>query len=163
DITFRTDVIPSVIFAHWIIAFDDRSYQRITTFKKVPFDQHSVTLFVKEPFNILIIEYLNNSYLTVLREEFIPLDDISIDINIDNMCVNVSKLLNSTIFNYNYLHRIKYYQFPCVENLKLKCFYDEKHMCICDKNRYSNCFDYNHNMIYNCRGYNYCQNNGRCC
>ncbi|CAF3390101.1 unnamed protein product [Rotaria sp. Silwood2] len=162
DIHFKTDIIPSIIFAHFIIAFDDKKHERITKFKKVPFDQHSVTLFTRHSFHILFIEFLNNSYLTVLREKLIPSEYISIDIKLDSMCVNITKLLNSTIFDYNYLHQLKYYQLPCLENKKLKCFYDEKHMCICDKNRFSNCFQFNHNMSYDCQGYNYCQNNGKC-
>ncbi|CAF4328414.1 unnamed protein product, partial [Adineta steineri] len=35
-------------------------------------------------------------------------------------------------------------------------------MCVCDKNRYSNCFEFDHNTSYDCQGYNYCENNGRC-
>ncbi len=89
---------------------------------------------------------MNNSYLTVLREKFLPSEHISIDINIDNMC---GKLFNSTILAYEKLRRWKYYRLACLENLKLKCFYDEIYMCICDKNRYSNCFEFNHNVQKN--------------
>jgi len=78
------------------------------------------------------------------------------------MCVNISKFFNSTILAYENLRQWKYYQLPCLENLKLKCFYDEIFMCICDKNRYSNCFEFNHNMTYNCQGSNQCENNGKC-
>jgi hypothetical protein len=162
DIHFKTDIIPSIIFAHFIIAFDDKQHERITTFKKVPFDHQSISLFTSLSYNILFIEFFNNSYLTVVREKFISSEHLSIDIGIDNMCVNFTTLFNSTILAHKTLRRWKYYHLPCLENLKLKCFFDEIHMCICDKHRYSNCFEFNHNMTYDCRGYNQCENNGKC-
>lgn len=35
NIHFKTNSIPSLIFAHYITAFDDAYHQRTTTFKKV--------------------------------------------------------------------------------------------------------------------------------
>jgi hypothetical protein len=42
------------------------------------------------------------------------------------------------------------------------CFYDIDLMCICDMDRFSNCFLFNHTMNNDCQGYNYCQNNETC-
>jgi hypothetical protein len=122
DIIFKLDIIPLVVFAHFVTAFNGKTHERITTFRKVPFDQQSITLFHKQSFHILFIEFLGNSYVTVLREKYHPSEHISTDVKIDNMCVNVSKLLNSSIFNLTYFRRLKYYQLPCLENPKLKCF-----------------------------------------
>jgi hypothetical protein len=157
DITFKTDVIPSIIFAHFITAFEDRNHERGTIFKKVPFQQDRITLFISQLFHILFIEFSNNFYLTVLREKSIPSEHISADIRIDNMCINVTKLLNSTILSYKTLRRLKYYQLPCLENPKVKCFYDKEYMCVCHQNRFANCFNFNHSMTYNCKGYNHCE------
>jgi hypothetical protein len=34
------------------------------------------------------------------------------------------------------------------------CFYDDIYMCICDLDRFSNCFIFDHNTTYNCHGQN---------
>ncbi|CAF1325276.1 unnamed protein product [Adineta steineri] len=161
NIHFKIDSIPSLIFAHYIISHHDKKHERITMFKKIPFDQYSIDLFYTIPFNLLFIEFEKNYYLTVLREKSIRLENISTNINQDYKCEDIKKFLNSTILNYKNLRRLKYYQLPCIKNLKLKCFYDDKYMCVCDKNRYSNCFDFNH-VPYGCQGNNYCENNGTC-
>ncbi|CAF0817434.1 unnamed protein product [Adineta steineri] len=162
DINFKIDSIPLSIIAHYIISYTDKRHERKTMFKKIPLDQYSIELFYTTPFNLLFIEISNNYYLTVIREESIRSEYISTNINQDYKCEYIDKLLNSTILNYKNLRRLKYYQLPCIENLKLKCFYDEKYMCVCDKSRYSNCFDFEHNMSYNCQGHSYCGDNGRC-
>ncbi|CAF1381404.1 unnamed protein product [Adineta steineri] len=162
DINFKIDSIPLSIIAHYIISHHDKRHERKTMFKKIPLDQYSIELFYTTPFNLLFIEISNNYYLSVIREESIRSEYISTNINQDYKCENIGKLLNSTILNYKNLRRLKYYQLPCIENLKLKCFYDEKYMCVCDKIRYSNCFDFEHNMSYNCQGHSYCGDNGRC-
>ncbi|CAF1485590.1 unnamed protein product [Adineta steineri] len=35
-------------------------------------------------------------------------------------------------------------------------------MCVCDNNRYSNCFEFDHNTSYDCQGNNYCGKHGEC-
>ena len=35
-------------------------------------------------------------------------------------------------------------------------------MCICDLDRFSNCFQFNHSTNYDCQGYNQCENGGQC-
>ncbi|CAF1244459.1 unnamed protein product [Adineta steineri] len=162
NINFKIDSIPSFIIAHYIIAFEDKTHERITTFKKIPFDQYSIELYYTTPFNLLFIEFEKNYYLSIVREQPTSSENIFTNINQDYKCENITKLLNSTILNYKNLRRLKYYQLPCIENLKLKCFYDEQYMCVCDKNRYSNCFDFDHNTFYNCQGNNLCGKNGEC-
>ncbi|CAF3787974.1 unnamed protein product [Adineta steineri] len=162
NIHFKINSIPQLIFAHYIISHHDKRHERITMFKKILSDRNSIELSYKTPFNLLFIEFENNYYLTVIREKSIQFEHISTDINEDNKCENITKFLNSTVLNYKNLRRLKYYQLPCVENAKLKCFYDNAYMCVCDKNRYSNCFDFTHSMSYNCQGYNYCENHGKC-
>ncbi|CAF0902813.1 unnamed protein product [Adineta steineri] len=161
-ITLKINPIPTLVFGHFITAFSDKDHERTSSFKKVPFDRDSISLFIKKQFHILFIEFSKNYYLAVLREQFTEGEYISTDIKPDNTCVNITKLLNSTLLGYSNLRRLKYYPLQCVENLKLKCFYDEKYMCVCDKNRYSNCFEFNHNTSYDCQGNNYCGKHGEC-
>ncbi|CAF4406380.1 unnamed protein product, partial [Adineta steineri] len=77
----------------------------------------------------------------------------------NQQCVSTDELMNSTLKSYTYLHRIKYYPLLCRQYNQLMCFYDETYMCICDHNRFSNCFIFNHSMTYDCQGQNYCENN----
>lgn len=58
--------------------------------------------------------------------------------------------------------RINQYHLLCYVNLQLKCFSDESHVCICDKNRFANCLTFNHEMNYNCQDSNQCSNHGIC-
>ncbi|CAF4152073.1 unnamed protein product, partial [Adineta steineri] len=162
DINFKIDSIPPVISGHFITAFDYRQHKQISTLEKIPFGQNSISLFNKEPFNLLFIEISNNYYLTILREKFFPGEYISTDVTMNNMCVNITKILNSTLLNYSYTRRLKYYPLQCRENPTFKCFYDEKHMCICDKSRFSNCFLFDFTTSYNCHGDNHCENDGKC-
>ncbi|CAF1353414.1 unnamed protein product [Adineta steineri] len=162
DINFKIDSIPPVIFGHFITAFYHRQHQQRSIFEKILFGHNSISLFYKEPFNLLFIEISNNYYLTILREKFIPGEYISADVTMNNMCVNITKILNSTLLNYSYTRRLKYYPLQCRENLKFKCFYDEKHMCICDESRFANCFRFSYSNFYDCQGDNYCENDGKC-
>jgi hypothetical protein len=42
------------------------------------------------------------------------------------MCVSITNLSNSTILNSTYLRRLKYYQLPCLEDFKSKCYYESR-------------------------------------
>ncbi|CAF1260817.1 unnamed protein product [Rotaria sordida] len=135
--------ISSSFILHYIIAFDKYTrHERITTLKKIPFGYNTMTIYIKQLFNILFIQ--------------IP------DVSLKNRCYPVLDLFNDTFRQYKYLHRVKYYPFLCRQNLQLMCFYDEYYMCICDSDRFSNCFEFNHSMKYDCNGKNLCYNDGRC-
>ena len=55
DIRFDETTIKTLssVLIHFITAFDDRYHERTTTFKKIPFDQNTITLYIQQPFNIL--------------------------------------------------------------------------------------------------------------
>ena len=166
QVHFQQTDIPRIIFAHFISVFDgQKPHEQITKFQKIPFNQNSITLFTQEIFHILFIEYLDGSiYLSVLREQSIPSEQISVHIHSDFKCQSINHLLNSTILSLNHSHRVKFYQLPCHMNPKLKCFYDEMYVCICDRDRFSNCFNFDFNTKQNsqCKKSNLCQNNGTC-
>lgn len=42
------------------------------------------------------------------------------------------------------------------------CLYDEIYLCVCDLDRFANCFEFDHSMNYDCQGYNDFQNGGHC-
>ncbi len=42
------------------------------------------------------------------------------------------------------------------------CFYDEVFMCLCNLDRHANCFEFDHNMTYDCQSTDYCKNGAQC-
>ncbi|CAF2087466.1 unnamed protein product [Rotaria magnacalcarata] len=153
----------SLLFIHFITAFKNVEHQRITFLKKVPYNRHGLTLYVSQPFNILLLQIPNGSYyLGILRETFIPSEHIHTEIKSQQHCLPISKLLNNTIINSGYLNRTKYYPLLCRQNRTMMCFYDNDLICICDLDRFSNCFSFNHTMNYDCQGHNHCENGGQC-
>ncbi|CAF0948111.1 unnamed protein product [Didymodactylos carnosus] len=62
---------------------------------------------------------------------------------------------------YHWLKRVKYYHQPCQQYHDLKCFHDEQQMCLCAEDHRADCFEFDHNMTYNCDGHNYCENGAK--
>ncbi|CAF2943632.1 unnamed protein product [Rotaria sp. Silwood2] len=152
-----------LVLIHFIAAFEDAEHERITLLKKIPYNHSDITVDMPQPFNILFVEMSNKKYyLGILRERFIVSEHIKTTIQQKQQCLSISTLLNSTVVNSTYLHRTKYYPIVCRQHQNLTCFYDVDLLCICDLDRFSNCFFFNHTMNYDCKGYNYCENGGRC-
>jgi hypothetical protein len=162
DIALNIAIIPSSVIVHSIITLNNTKHEQTVTFRKIPFNQHSITLFASFPFNLLFIEVSRIFYLAVVRENFIASEHILTEIQSNYYCSNITDLFNSTVLAYRSLRRLKYYQLPCRERSQLKCFFDEELMCVCDSHRYANCFEFTHGMTYNCRGDNHCENDGQC-
>jgi hypothetical protein len=152
----------SLLFLHFIATFQHAEHQRITRFKKIPFDDKNLTIYVTQSFNILFIQIPNQDYyLAVLREIFLPEEHIYTEISSKQRCLSIGEL-NNTFVEYKYLERVKSYPLLCRKYSELKCFYDNELMCICDVDRFSNCFLFNHRMRNDCQGLNYCENDGQC-
>jgi hypothetical protein len=131
--------------------------------KKIKYQENIITLVVAQPFHIIFIElFKQNYYLAVLREKFIEFEYIQTKILENQRCIDVIELFNSTLQSYSYYRRVKYYPFLCRQNKQLMCFYDQNYMCICDLDRFSNCFIIDHNITYDCQGENPCENEGKC-
>ncbi|CAF4598059.1 unnamed protein product, partial [Rotaria sp. Silwood2] len=134
DLEFDEDLIQreSLIFAHFITTFENSEHQSITTLYKIKYGINIITIYIKQPFHILLIEFSNhNYYLTVLREIFIQSEYIKTKIQLNNRCNSIQQIMNSTFQTYSYLHRIKYYPYFCRQYKELMCFYDENYMCLC--------------------------------
>ena len=165
SIEFDAEIIMSVsaVFVHYITAFEHMKHQRTTTLKKILFRQNNISVFVTQRFHILFGEIpQQNYYLAVLRERFIESEFIQTKVSSSQKCFHVDEILNATFRQYPFLRRVKYYPLLCRQNKRLMCFYDEIHMCICDLDRFSNCFTFDHSTIYNCQSYSVCQNSGQC-
>ncbi|CAF4159051.1 unnamed protein product [Rotaria sordida] len=81
-------------------------------------------------------------------------------------CPNINQLFNKTFIQMDIIRRIKYYHLPCQQHsLNLSCFYDDIYLCFCynfEKQRLANCFEFNHNMTFDCFGESVCENGGQC-
>ena len=161
-ISFKDLDIPSAIRAHFITVQHDSDPTRLTTFSKIGFVQNVALLYNSKPFHLVFIELKRDYYLSVLQEEYQPSTSLSKEITPSHRCVPIQRLLNATVLAYVALRRVKHYHKPCKVHNELMCFYDETFMCLCNADRHANCFDFNHNMTYDCSGNNYCENGAEC-
>ena len=59
-------------------------------------------------------------------------------------CQRISELFNETFVQMSQIRRIKYYHLPCQTHVNLSCFYDDTYMCLCNEQRFAECFEFNH-------------------
>lgn len=150
-------IIPSSLLIHFITIQDQTEPSRISLMEKIPVYQNFLSFNTSIIFNIALAEISNNYYLIILREKPMISSKITTKMSPSYRCLSINEL-----FNKNLIKRIKYYHIPCKEQSNLNCFYDSFFICLCDLNRQSNCFKFNHNMNYDCYGENICLNQGQC-
>ncbi|CAF3166647.1 unnamed protein product, partial [Rotaria sp. Silwood2] len=162
-VSFYDTKIPLSILIHFIYAPGDRPHERTTTFSKVLLGQNIAIIYSSIHFHLVIIEFLGNYFLTTLEKtKVFSKTDVHIELIATQQCQPIEHLFNNTIVKLHLIQRIKYYQLPCQQQSTLVCFYDNISMCLCDEERYANCFEFDQNMTYNCQGVNYCLNDGLC-
>jgi hypothetical protein len=158
--------IQSLVLVHFIEVFNKTTpHIHTTILKKISFDKDTITVVRSGPFHIIFVELGKKSfYLTLLEAEYKYSLSISSRVMNSNRCLSITELFNASFVQMHLLRRMKYYHIPCQERPNLACFYDEKHMCICDHIlRQSNCFTFNHSVEnYDCKGENICENGGSC-
>ena len=166
-ISFGPNVlIPASVHVHFIEVFrKEIRHIRTTTFRKIALDQDTITVYKSSRFHIVFVEtkpYMY--YLSVLQLVYIPSIRISSMVTQSKQCLSINELFNSSFITWHLLRRMKYYHVPCKEHANLACFYDhDNYMCLCNKDLgQANCFEFVHNMTYNCQGRNPCQHNGKC-
>ena len=93
--------------------------------------------------------------------EFNEPDIVNTSIISKNKCSHIKEIFNSNILSINPLHRAKFYHEPCQNNLELVCFFDEQLMCLCNRHRLAQCFNFIH-QITNCNAKYQCLNDGLC-
>ncbi|UJR34213.1 hypothetical protein I4U23_021619 [Adineta vaga] len=153
----------SFVFIHFITIFQHAKHERTTILKKIPIDSDTIIFYTSKQFNIAFVQLVNQSYyLLIVRETFLLLENIHGKVLSKQTCPYVKYFLNSTILKYETFYHPKYYPFVCRQYLHLMCFYDETLMCVCDLDRFANCFAFNHTLDNTCEGHNDCQNDGQC-
>jgi hypothetical protein len=153
----------STIFVHLITVVKNQVHEKAITFKKISYDKKIVTLYVTQPFHMVFVEFPNgNFYSIIVQETYTRSESIFAEVLTDRRCSPIIDLLNSTLRSYDRLRRIKYYPHLCRKHPNVICFYDEVYMCMCDLDRFANCFEFHFNMTYDCEGFNDCQHGGLC-
>jgi hypothetical protein len=150
------------LLIHFITIQNEAEHIRTSLMKKIAFDQNSLSLYTAITFNVAFAQMFNDYYLIILREQAIVSTHISTEIVPSHRCLSIDQLFSETIAKQHLLKRIKFYHIPCQTRLDLVCFYDSIHFCLCNLDRQANCFEFDHNMTYNCRQSNFCENKGQC-
>ncbi|CAF4653609.1 unnamed protein product, partial [Rotaria sp. Silwood2] len=157
----REMAIPLYILVHFIQVFGKQAPpKQATIFKQVRLDEDKATLHRTIPFHLGFVETNSKTYyLSYLQQNYVPSSMLSWTVSFSDHCSPIVELFNQTIVSMHILRRMKYYHIPCRERKNLACFYDERHMCICDRDRrQANCLEFYHNSTYNCEGRIICEN-----
>ena len=129
--------------------------------------QNSLIITSIESFELIFTELDNKIYyLTTLQETDQESKTVNKTIKPSDRCRNLSELFNQTFLQWHLLRRMKYYHLPCQnQSLNLSCFHDEYHFCFCYPfrgKRLANCFNFTHNMTFDCYGQSECENDAQC-
>ncbi len=113
-----------------------------TILKKFSFDKDTITVGRSNSLNIVFVEIRNKTYyLLILKVEYKYSHNISSGIMNLNRRLSMNEIFNRSFIEMDLLHCMKYYHIPCRKRTNLLCFYDGRHMCICNPTRkQSNCF-----------------------
>ena len=166
-ISFESNMpVRSLVSIHFIEVFGKtKPHIHTTALKRIPFDTDAVTVFRKTPFHIVFAEVeLTTYYLVMLRPVYVQSTVVSVHLTASERCASLIELFNTTFIQMHLLRRMKYYHIPCRERMNLACFYDERHMCICNHElQQANCFVFNRiETDFTCKGTNLCENDGYC-
>ncbi|CAF3982006.1 unnamed protein product [Adineta steineri] len=131
-----------------------------TVLKKLIKMQSNVTLYSRDPFQVVFIWINTKYFLAVLQHSRVI--NISTSIDSTRQCPSVNELLNSKQIKLSRIQRIKYYHTLCLNRPNLKCFFDESYMCLCTTEHHANCFPFNHKHDFECQENVHCLNGGQC-
>ncbi|CAF1130271.1 unnamed protein product [Adineta steineri] len=169
QITFGKGILlTESLFIHFIEVHEDNEPTRETTLRRIfGVRENAFIIHWTRPFHLVFLELLNNNYyLTVIQEIHNESATIMKIINPSDRCPHISELFNTTFAQLHLLKRIKSYHLPCQrQKLNLSCFYDNDHLCLCytfGQKRLANCFNFHHNMTFDCSGESECENGGKC-
>ncbi|CAF3786884.1 unnamed protein product, partial [Rotaria sp. Silwood1] len=168
----KTIFIPQTIFIHFVYIPPTPGTllkplppdpTQITMMSKLKFHESSTVVYYGGSFHLIFVEFQQQYYLALLQHNFTLAMNFSTTIIPEHRCLSIEDLFTDDIRTLPRWHRVKKYYIPCQKHSNLTCFYDNDYfMCLCDIDRYPNCFKFDYPSTYNCLGYNYCENNGQC-
>ncbi|CAM4873275.1 unnamed protein product [Rotaria socialis] len=155
------------IFIHFIRIINNATPIRTTTLRTIPLKQDSITIYWSQQFHLVFVELLNKIYyLAAIQKSYNATTTIVRKINPVDRCQHINELFNETFVEMHIVRRMKYYHLPCqIYPSNLSCFYDNTQICLCysfEQQHLANCFQFNHNMTFDCSGQSVCENDGQC-
>ncbi|CAF1577492.1 unnamed protein product, partial [Rotaria magnacalcarata] len=130
DISFYDVPIPQSLLVHFITVgeHDLGSLNpvpiRSTMFKKIRFDQDTITFFFMSlPFHHIFVQLEDKFYLTIPQHIYTPSVTIQTKIARSQYCSHIRELFNQTLIAYPILRRINYYHHACMKDSNLVCFH----------------------------------------
>jgi hypothetical protein len=163
-ISFNGMEIPRSLRVHFLTVQRESNPMRTTVSTKIPFDRDIAIVRISISFHIIIVQMINEYFLAYVNANYTYSSLSTISIEQNQQCPHIQHLFNNkSIGTYSLLRRVKYYHLLCQNHSELKCFHDnEEYMCLCNEERYANCFPFNFNIRYTCQKYGDCQNEGEC-
>jgi hypothetical protein len=68
----------------------------------------------------------------------------------------------TTLLNTSQYHRTRIYYEICRNRSNVNYFIDKPYLCLCTKERYANCMEFNYTQNFQCKPNNHCANQGKC-
>ncbi|CAF1318013.1 unnamed protein product [Adineta steineri] len=161
DISLKNIETPLYLLVY---IYSEISFERVPpTFvilRKMTMFQSNITVYSQALFQMVIVKIDNRYYLAVLQK--FESSSIVTSISPTQRCVPIHELLPTKLLSLPRIQRLKSYHIPCQDHVNLQCFVDEVYMCLCTKERHSNCFPLEHQQTFACEDNVYCENGGTC-
>ena len=158
DIYIENLNIPSYILAYFFRLRDSNEPEMTILIEKLTLFQFQVRFSIRIGYEIVLVQLNGRYYLSVVQEDFHSY--LSTKINPSRECSSAESFFNST--RRSQIERMKSYHLICQMKENLRCFYDESHLCICTKDSYANCFEFDQKENLECRSERECLNDGKC-
>ncbi|CAF0779033.1 unnamed protein product [Didymodactylos carnosus] len=172
DIHFdnNINVETSDILIHTIEPYADDQPQQSVYFQRMYIYERQLKFYYEKKFlpALIFVQLYDNQqkpnyYLVLLKTKQTPRKrNETTKVRANYRCPSIVELFNHTVVEYEQLQRIKFYQQPCRKK-QVKCFYEQKMMCVCDKQNDVDCFEFK-TQLFGCgpKAEDYCNNNGLC-
>jgi len=148
--------ISSYILAYFFRLRTGRDPEMTILIEKLTLFQFQVRFLVRVHHEIVLVKLNDRYYLSFVDHRVN--DYVSTKINPSRECFPVNSLMNFT--GQSQFERMKSYHLICLKDIE--CFYDEHHLCICTKDSFANCFEFNQKENLECKLQRECLNGGQC-
>ena len=164
EITFKQLEIPRSLRIHFLAVekHGDPLHTIIST--KIPFDRDFAEIYISVSFHLIITQLSTEYYLIYINSHYNYSSLRTLSMTSKQQCLHTNNFFhNETIRTYPLLYRVKYYHLFCRNHSQLKCFHDnEEYMCLCNEERFANCFPFNFQNKSTCKKTTDCLNGGQC-
>ncbi|CAF4650916.1 unnamed protein product [Rotaria socialis] len=135
--------IPGAILIHFISLSNINEKKVHSYFRSIGLWQNDAIVFYPEKSmpNLVFVQLFGDLNTNPLHLVFLNNEDtvilynrIHVEVSKNNECPAISNIFGSTFDQLPYLRRVKQYQRPCKNTTtRITCFYDETHICLCNK------------------------------